>query len=266
MAMGGGGGGYHGSNGHGGSSSDQHLHHSYYPQQQQVTSSQRDRQQGMDRRRVFAKMKYGVHAQHNNNNMPPPTKVGSGTSNHGHGGMPAMSQHSYGDGMPDIHMVESTMSLLSNMSTMTEGNSMITGASNVVKREEKQEGSSGKDIPVRPPFAQPSLQQPEVVQLKDHSRDIHWGGLLSGSRHSVMSGLSRIDDHSLVGSVFSDTSGKKNNSTRSIAMSEISVLDMQCMQERENEDDDSDRSFGHRGDGSPVKAESRPSAPVEYDL
>lgn len=51
------------------------------------------------------------------------------------------------------------------------------------------------------------------------------------SRRSLMSGLSRISDASDVHSIFSDLSRKIGNvSTRSIAMSEISVMDNEEMQ------------------------------------
>jgi len=168
-----------------------------------------------------------------------------------------MSQHSLGDGMPDIHMVESTMSLLSNMSIMTtSGDNTSVGPTNSDPKSRgvgaySSRGSSSTaaasaaaaaaasnpDEPYRPPYAPPQI---ETVKVVDHSsRDIHWGGLGGESKHSVMSGLSRIDDESLGGgSVFEEeNTGKKDISTRSIAMSELSALDMR---ERDNEDDDGD--------------------------
>jgi hypothetical protein len=60
-----------------------------------------------------------------------------------------------------------------------------------------------------------------------------------GSRLSLMSGLSRISDTSYDNSIFSDLSKKIGNvSTRSMAMSEMSALEIQEL----NEDDDNDEA------------------------
>jgi hypothetical protein len=217
--------------------------------------SPRDRLAGLDRRHVFAKMKY----------TRPPSVRGPGAGgnskspyaaagNHGTG----MSQYSLGDGMPDIHMVESNMSLFSNVSNMTDGVSRLDlesthDAGNVTSASEPR------------PLASTSADR---SRMPEHNRDINWNGGHHTQGHtgasSVMS-LSRIDDASIDNSIFSDMSKKMSNmSTRSVAMSmsEISVLDLQ---EGENEDEDS---------GNPEFA-SRPmenfSAPVqhrrqEYDL
>ena len=131
--------------------------------------------QDMDRRRIFAKMKYAR----------PPSDRMSGRQIGG------ASAHSLGDGMPDFHMVESQLSLYSNLSGMTGGDS---------KR----------------PMAEGEAKRPPPGDML--------GG--AGSRHSIMSGLSRISDASEVHSIFSDLSRKIGNvSTRSIAMSEISGID-----------------------------------------
>lgn len=124
---------------------------------------------GYDRRRLFAKMKY--------------SRQGSGRS--------PGSQRSAGDGMPDIHMVDSQFSLMSNLSG----------------HGSRHEGSNA------------------LSNLSGHG-DMHDGTGL-GSRRSLMSGLSRISDHS-GNSVFSDLSkkvGSTGMSTRSIAMSEVSEIE-----------------------------------------
>jgi hypothetical protein len=66
-----------------------------------------------------------------------------------------------------------------------------------------------------------------------------------GSRNSLMSGLSRISDTSYDNSIFSDLSKKIGNvSTRSMAMSEMSALEIQEL----NEDDDNNDVGGEAGD------------------
>jgi len=138
----------------------------------------------LDRRRVFAKMKY---------NRP-------GSS------MRVASTHSRSDGMPDVQMVESNISLMSDFSNH---------ASNHARSNNSYGGGPGpKDKDLMPSFS-------------DHSIGV-------GSRRSLMSGLSRISDTSGINSVFSDMSKKfSNTSTRSIAMSEFSDI-----QEAFNEDFD----------------------------
>ena len=130
-----------------------------------------------DRRRLFAKMKY--------------SRPASGR----------FSQRSIGgDGMPDIHMVDSNYSLLSGFSG--HGDS---------KRAATEAGENGG-----------------TIDGSNHAMPTgsnHAMGL--GSRRSLMSGLSKISDHSSdVNSIFSDLSRKIGNvSTRSIAMSEISGIE-----------------------------------------
>lgn len=185
-----------------------------------VTSNPRDKLAGFDRRHVFAKMKY---------TRPPSVRGPSGANQKapfvpGQYNPSGMSQYSLGDGMPDIHMVESSMSLYSNVSNMTDGLSRLD-------LESTHEPASASD-------QKPSYSSPlERSRPTEHSRDINWSGghTVAGS---VMS-LSRIDDASVDNSIFSDLSKKMGNmSTRSVAMSmsEISVLDLQ---EGDNEDDDS---------------------------
>lgn len=118
------------------------------------------------------------------------------------------SQHSLGDGMPDIHMVESSMSVYSN----------LTSASGTTD--------------------QPSKLPEEFTANKSNILSASKSNFFSESRLSMMSGLSRISDNSEVQSIFSDLSRKIGNvSTRSIAMSEISGIE-----EQDREDDAS--NFG----------------------
>jgi hypothetical protein len=149
-----------------------------------------------DRRRVFAKMKYsrpttGVSAQK----------------------LTSDSTHTTGDGFPDIHMVESSLSLYSNLSNMTDGKSgdFMLGFSNHTRPH--------------PPSGV------ETVKVVDHSHQ-KWDlrALDKSSRHSIMSGLSIIDDTSVNSDLDADNLEQKlvaNGSQRSIAMSEISTIDLQ---------------------------------------
>jgi len=163
----------------------------------------------VDRRRIFAKMKYSR----------PPSDRMSGRH------LGGSSMHSTGDGMPDFHMVESQLSLYSNLSGMT-GN------------ESKRAMAPGVDL---------------------------LGG--AGSRHSIMSGLSRISDTSEVKDIFSDLSktiGKiDKNSTRSIAMSEISGIDNYRGGDIGGDDSDSTPSFG---EAEPRTAPSGPSGTMDFDV
>lgn len=170
-------------------------------------------QQDTDRRHMFAKMKFS---------RPPSDRMSSGRQIGG------ASAHSIGDGMPDFHMVESQMSLFSNLSGMT-GNDSKTKAS----YGDATAGSNDKKLAA--------------------------GDLLgaAGSRHSIMSGLSRISDTSEVHSIFSDLSRKIGNvSTRSIAMSEISGIDAY----RGGDDSDSTPSFGEAAPGT------TPSGNMDFDV
>ena len=122
----------------------------------------------LDRRRIFAKMKY---------NRP----ASSGRLN--------KSNASMDDGMPDVHMVGSTFSLLSNVSSRQE------------MKAEDMNGLAHSDPKLRDDY-----------------------GL--GSRRSLMSGLSRVSGTSDAHSMFSDLARKIGNiSMQSIAMSEISGIE-----------------------------------------
>jgi hypothetical protein len=167
-----------------------------------------------DRRRFFAKMKLG-----------PPGN--SSRSN---------SQRTDADGMPDIHMVDSAFSLMSNLSAhgasrhgrnaaapdmMNISGHGFAGLSNL-------SGHRG------------------LLNLSGHGFASNHSGHDSvnmdntglGSRRSLMSGLSKISDHS-AGSIFSDLAKKINlpinsMSNRSVAMSEVSGVD----EEDESDDDE----------------------------
>jgi hypothetical protein len=139
----------------------------------------------MDRRRLFARMKYSR-----------PGSARFSGSNRSLGGG--------GEDMPDSHMVDSTFSLLSNLS-----------------------GANGKQQDPNNALPKGSGQAGKIKEEY----------MVVGSRRSLMSGLSRISDQSDVNSIFSDLSRKIGNvSTRSIAMSEISGIE-------EGYQEDLDESF-----------------------
>jgi hypothetical protein len=127
-----------------------------------------------DRRRFFAKMKYG--------------------------GPPSKRSIVGGDGMPDIHMVDSQFSLLSNLSG--HGASRHTTTMDFSSHNDGGGGLSGGS---------------------NHKEAMGSEYIGVGSRRSLMSGLSRIGStHS---DVFGDMARKVGTSNRSIAMSEISGID-----------------------------------------
>lgn len=189
----------------------------------------------MDRRNIFAKMKFTRPASYRDNKM-------------GMGGASTHSQVSTGDGMPDIHMVESQHSLHSTLSAMTDGNSAhlpnrSTRGSAWQERAPVDKGIAERASVDKGPMAERAPVDKglmvERVPIVDHSsRSEYMDVLATGSRHSLMSGLSRISDHSANdASIFSSLSKAIGNvSTRSIAMSEISVIDVA---EREGEDEPS---------------------------
>lgn len=198
--------------------------------------------QKRDRRRDFARMKFQRPPSARNPGgarREPPSAATMASSS---------SQRSFGDGMPDIHMVESTLSLHSTASNMSG-----------------VEGARGKDSESKPAVAV------ESVKLSDgpgDRRERLLEGLPSGSRHSIMSGLSRISDSSIDHSIFSDLSRKIGDvSTRSLAMSEISAIDIQ---EREDEDTTGPRpngapSFdGHPLETTPGYRKTQPA--MDFDL
>mmetsp|Transcript_38442 Transcript_38442/g.57170 ORF Transcript_38442/g.57170 Transcript_38442/m.57170 type:complete len:153 (-) Transcript_38442:213-671(-) len=125
---------------------------------------------------MFARMKYS---------RPPSGRFHKGQIN--------ASNKSLGDGMPDIHLVESNPSIFSNMSSVDD--------------------EDGGETKVKTMSKKKSVTVPDVANVFE-------------SRRSLMSGLSKISDTSEMNSIFSDLSRKIGNvSTRSIAMSEISHMD-----------------------------------------
>jgi len=151
------------------------------------TSSSDNKQRNMDRRKYFASMKYS---------RPPSGRFGNGGGRTRSSRQLYASNRSLGDGMPDIHLVESNPSLYSNISGPSQATS--TGHTQSV------EG--------------PNSKAQEISRIFE-------------SRRSLMSGDgigSRYDDarSTDMNSIFSDLSGKIGNvSTRSIAMSEMSDFD-----------------------------------------
>ncbi|KAL3913380.1 MAG: hypothetical protein SGILL_006516 [Bacillariaceae sp.] len=129
-----------------------------------------------DRRRFFAKMK---HAR------PPSRNTGQ-------------SQRSINDGMPDIHMVDSQFSLLSNLSGHGSKHHTMDFSAHGETKENSKDATIGS----------------EYIGV--------------GSRRSLMSGLSKMSGHSDHLNPFADMSkklGATNHSVRSIAMSEISGIE-----------------------------------------
>jgi hypothetical protein len=200
------------------SNSDPHCNGNTYS----GSSTSSSKLAGLDRRRVFAKMKY----------TRPPSEMKM---------KPEDSARSMQDGMSDFHMVESTMSFLSNMSQLSAADK---GGNGEKTASAGADGASSAEILVS---AVPTPVFPagvETAKVIDHSSDNHermstYSEAASGSRRSIMSGLSRISDADI--SIFSDLSRKIGNvSTRSIAMSDISAIDMQ---EQDNEDESTTSNF-----------------------
>lgn len=164
---------------------------------------------GNDRRRLFAKMKLA---------RQPPSGRSSGRS-------------SDMDGMPDIHMVDSQFSLLSNLSGHGSSRHDRNISMNI----------SGHGLSNLSGHGLSNLSGHGLSNLSGHGGDsMMMDGLGVGSRRSLMSGLSRISDHS-GHSVFSDLSkkiGSASMSNRSVAMSEVSGIG-----EGDGEDDSEQDEF-----------------------
>lgn len=159
---------------------------------------------GNDRRRLFAKMKLA--------------RQPAGRTN---------SQKSDADGMPDIHMVDSQFSLLSNLSGHGNSRHDRNALSNL----------SGHGLSNMSGHGLSNLSGHGLSNLSGHD-NMMMDPMGLGSRRSLMSGLSRISDHS-VNSVFSDLTkklGSTSISNRSVAMSEVSGVD-------EEEDDSEQDEF-----------------------
>ncbi|KAL3938333.1 MAG: hypothetical protein SGARI_001780 [Bacillariaceae sp.] len=131
-----------------------------------------------DRRRFFAKMKHARPASSRNTGQ---------------------SQRSINDGMPDIHMVDSQFSLLSNLSGHGSKHHTMDYSAHGESKENSKDSTIGS----------------EYIGV--------------GSRRSLMSGMSKMSGHSDHLNPFSDMSkklgGATNHSVRSIAMSEISGIE-----------------------------------------
>jgi hypothetical protein len=125
-----------------------------------------------------------------------------------------------GDGMPDFHMVESSQSLFSTLSAMTDG-----------KSEHLKASTAGGVGAFRP--------KPETVKVVDHSAARASNNMFRldrNSGHSVMS-VSSIDSN-----LFADF--KKTMSTHSIG--ELSIF--QKMDKSTGDDEDDTDGFGQRLD------------------
>jgi hypothetical protein len=225
----------------------------------------------IDRRRVFAKMKYS---------RPPSVRSIKGTTPTGQQQQQQQTQQQSQqsqqqqqqqqqhhqlqqggnslrsmDDMPDFQMVESNLSLFS-LSSKLSLLDMKPEAASTASLEPNHQGNA--NLPHNP-FGgqhQQHQQQQQQQQHRPHP-DIAFGAgaqqqqqpyqqrvivesaltnrsdfLTAGSRHSIMSGLSKISDSSIDNSIFSDLSRKIGNvSTRSVAMSEMSVMEMQDMED-----------------------------------
>jgi hypothetical protein len=130
-----------------------------------------------DRRRFFAKMKNARPGSNRNADQ---------------------SQQSINDGMPDIHMVDSQFSLLSNLSGHGSKHHTMDYSLHGEAKENTKESIGSEYIGV-------------------------------GSRRSLMSGMSKMSGHSDHLNPFADMSrkigGMTNHSVRSVAMSEISGIE-----------------------------------------
>lgn len=183
---------------------------------------------GFDRRRIFAKMKY---------NRPPSDRHHNTQASSSHRSV-GMSQHtgSFADGMKDFSMVDSSASLYSNFSGIAgvdqnhamygqqQGDNIGAfgrGTGETMKLVDHNRLNGLSDAMAK--------HHGESVKVVDQSRlNAYSDAMGSGSRRSIMSGLSRISDTSVDHSIFSDLSRKIGNvSTRSLAMSEISAMDTQ---------------------------------------
>lgn len=161
----------------------------------------------LDRRRFFAKMKHATRPVSSKNTV--------------------QSQLSISDGMPDIHMVDSQFSLLSNLSGHGSKHHTMDYSAHGESKENTKEAIGSEYIGV-------------------------------GSRRSLMSGLSKMSGHSDHLNPFSDMSkkisGMTNHSVRSMAMSEISGIE----EEGDFAEDDYDEFSFDLRDLPPTRAPAQP--------
>jgi hypothetical protein len=211
-----------------------------------------------DRRRVFAKMKY---SRPPSARSPKAAPFGSltGVSQHG-----VQSQYNLEE-LPDFHLLESNMSMYSNLSNLTGLDSRTANSAAAVAAAAAavvDTSTFNNVLHSTASFHMPSnfnsmatgstkviVETAKVIDHSSNSRSNLFSDVMSGgSRHSIMSGLSRISDTSIDHSIFSDLSRKIGNvSTRSMAMSEISAIELQ---ERDNEDE----SSSNDGIGEPISS------------
>ena len=160
----------------------------------------------LDRRRLFARMKFNR-----------PASGRAVRNNH--------STTSLGKELPDIHMMDSTFSLLSGIS------STIGSRGSMSLKDDDHESR-----PLRRVNRDRVRDDDDNAMMLASRRSMGTMGTMNtGSRRSMMSGIS--DNSSEGNSIFSDLSKKIGNvSTRSIAMSEISGIE-------EGRHEDIDESF-----------------------
>jgi hypothetical protein len=224
-----------------------------------------------DRRNMFAKMKYS---------RPPSVRSPDGHQNNA---PDASAQYNF-DEASHFHMVDSSASLYSNFSHMTpidqRPNSAVAAAAATVTSAPVT-GAGGQNHNPMGRYASTSNDNTrtsshfddvngakvfvETGKVVDHSssnnRNNHYkdsDAMSTGSRNSIMSGLSRISDTSIDNSIFSDLSKKIGNvSTRSIAMSEMSAIELQEL-------DDEDANSGTEADEGPIVSfEQQPALAFE---
>ena len=173
----------------------------------------------------------------------------------------------------DSNGMESSMSLFSTLSTTplhtatsNNGAQGIVGNNagydqNLMQKQQQQQfGSNPSNFPtMNPPsnfttydtgFSKVVVETAKVVDRSSggggrmNSSSMFNDAMSIGSRQSLMSGLSRISDTSYDNSIFSDLSKKIGNvSTRSMAMSEMSALEIQELSEN-----DDDNNVGEEAD------------------
>jgi hypothetical protein len=203
-----------------------------------------NQKQQLDRRGVFAKMKY---------NRPPSFRAPTATTTAAEKAQQSLTQQTASattltmDDGTDYHFLESNMSLQSGFSNVTGLDSKPAAASGVkTEAGDHDNNHNNNDVhdQVKAPFTTKVVV--EVAKVIDHSsesrRNMYSSEVMStGSRNSLMSGLSRISDTSIDQSIFSDLSRKIGNiSTSSVAMSDISVMDLH----------DRDSPFDSKSNGS----------------
>lgn len=256
------------------------------------TVQHQQRRQGLDRRRIFKDMKYSRPAsdrdssqprqehhaqqQHRSNDMgqsDPYQQNIMGNSSHlqQQNRMRDSSHHQrIVDGMPDVHMVESFLSLQGATMHSTGQHFSPPAAARQQQHLGQSNSNSNNGMQQQQPreITKVIIETAKVVDKSssdNHEIRILPDALGSGSRHSLMSGLSRISDASMENSIFSDLSRKIGNvSTRSIAMSDISTINLE---EVDGDDDNSSTDSGMDPHLAGVIADHRKQqATMEFDI